>query len=119
MRTGPSNEHLQTLIQDLRHHASQKKAPFWRRIAEDLEKPTRQRRNVNVSRLARNTAANEVVIVPGKVLGSGIVSHGITVAAWSFSEGARKKITESKGKCITIQELLKEKPDGKDVRIIG
>jgi large subunit ribosomal protein L18e len=119
MGTGPTNPLLQALILDLRKQASVSKVDLWARIAEDLGKPTRHRRSVNVSRLARNTAAGETVIVPGKVLGSGLLNHGITVAAWDFSEGARKRITESKGKCLTIAQLLKEKPDAKNVRIIG
>jgi len=119
MRTGPTNTLLQQLVLELRKQASVQKADLWARIAEDLVKPTRQRRSVNVSRLARNTAADETVIVPGKVLGSGELAHKITVAAWDFSAGARKRITDAKGKCISISQLLKEKPDGKNVRIIG
>jgi large subunit ribosomal protein L18e len=110
---------LQALIQDLRKNATVNKADLWSSIAEDLSKPTRGRRSVNVSRLARNTAAGEVVIVPGKVLGSGILPHSLTVAAWDFSEGARRRIMEAKGKCITIPQLIKENPTGKNVRIIG
>ena len=119
MRTGPTNPLLQALIQDLRKHASVNKADLWASIAEDLGKPTRQRRSVNISRLARNTSAGETVIVPGKVLGSGILPHAVTVAAWDFSSGARKRILDAKGKCLTIPQLIKEKPDGKNVRIIG
>jgi large subunit ribosomal protein L18e len=119
MRTGPTNTVLQGLIADLRKTASVNKIDLWFRIADDLEKPSRQRRAVNLSRLARNTAADEIVIVPGKVLGSGLMTHKITVAAWSFSEGARKSIADAKGKCLSIPQLMKDKPDGKNVRIIG
>ena len=119
MRTGPTNPVLQALIQDLRKQASVSKVDLWAAIADDLSKPTRQRRSVNVSRLSRNTAAGETVIVPGKVLGSGMLPHNIVVAAFDFSAGARKRITDAKGKCLTISQLLKDKPDGKNVRIIG
>lgn len=108
---------MQTLIRELRENG--RKAPLWSRIADDLERPTRQRREVNLSSIGRNTNANEVVIVPGKVLGSGALPHAVTVAAWSFSEGARKRIADAKGKCLSINELLKSHPDGKNVRILG
>jgi large subunit ribosomal protein L18e len=92
---------------------------MWARIANDLEMPTRKRRVVNLSRLNRFTKADETVIVPGKVLGSGILAHNLTIAAFAFSDGARERITQAKGKCLTIPELLKQNPKGKDIRIMG
>lgn len=119
MRTGPTNTITQELIASLRKESSVSKIALWSRIADDLEKPTRQRRVVNLSRLSRSTKANEVVIVPGKVLGSGVLGHNVTIAALSFSGGARERIESVKGKALTISELLKQKPDVKQIRIIG
>ncbi len=118
-RTGPTNEHMRALIMELRKESSTQKAGIWSRVAEDLEAPTRKRRVVNLSRLNRHTKANETVIVPGKVLGSGMLEHGIVIAAFAFSTGAKERIEQAKGKCLTIQELVKQNPKGKDVRIIG
>jgi large subunit ribosomal protein L18e len=114
-----TNEHLRQLITDLRRHSSQQKTKLWKRIADDLEKSTRQRRVVNISRINRNTKENETIIVPGKVLGAGEVHHSVIVAAFSFSESAKERIQEAKGKCLTITELIKTNPKGKNVRIIG
>ena len=118
-RTGPTNEHARALIDDLRRESAAQKAGLWSRIAEDLARPTRKRRIVNLSRLNRNTKANETIIVPGKVLGSGSLEHSLVIAAYSFSTGARERIEQAKGKCLTIPELVKQNPKGKDVRIIG
>lgn len=118
MRTGPTNPEVQQLIQELRKEASTAKAALWKRIADDLQRATRMRRVVNISRIARNTKENEVIVVPGKVLGSGELSHKVTVAALSFSESAKKQI-DSKGKAISIAELLKQKIKPQDVKIIG
>ena len=118
-RTGPTNEHTRKLIADLRKEGATQKAALWSRIAEDLELPTRKRRVVNLSRLSRFTKANETVIVPGKVLGSGMLEHSIIVAAFAFSGGAKERIEQAKGKCLTITELIKQNPKGKDVRILG
>ncbi len=118
-RTGPTNEHMRALIMELRKESSTQKSGIWSRIAEDLSMSTRKRRVVNLSRLNRYTKANETVIVPGKVLGSGMLEHNIVVAAFAFSNGAKERIEQAKGKCLTIQELIKQNPKGKDVRIIG
>lgn len=118
-RTGPTNEQLQSLVVDLKRQSYQENANIWRRVVSDLEKSTRSRRVVNISRLNRFTEENEVVVVPGKVLGSGTINHSITIAAFAFSGNAKEQIEKAKGKCLTIKELAKQNPKGKDVRIIG
>jgi len=117
--TGPTNEHLKSLVSDLKRHSYDNEANIWRRIASDLETSTRRRRIVNLSRLNRFTKENEVVVVPGKVLGSGSISHSITIAAFAFSGSAKVQIEKAKGKCMTLAELAKKNPKGKDVRLIG
>ena len=118
-RTGPTNEHVQILIGALRKESTTSKSALWDRIADDLEKPTRSRREVNLSKLARYTKPNETIVVPGKVLGAGAINHSLVVAALGFSTPARVQIEKTAGRAITIQELLKQNPKGKDIRIIG
>ena len=85
----------------------------------DLEKPARQKRVVNLSRINRYTKENEIVVVPGKVLGSGALDHKLTIAAYQLSEQAKNKIEEAGAKIISLLELSEEKPNGKRIRIIG
>jgi len=110
---------LQKLIQSLRKESTTSQAALWDRVADDLEKSTRQRRVVNISRIARNTQPNETVVVPGKVLGSGALPHSVVVAALAFSEGAKERIEQAKGKALTIEQLLKQKPKARDLKLIG
>lgn len=117
-RTGPTNIHLRRLIHTLRKAAREHHAPVWRRVAELLEKPTRSRIEVNLSRINRHAEDGEVVVVPGKVLGSGVLEKRVVVAAWSFSADASKKISKV-GRAVTIESLLRENPGGKGVKIIA
>ena len=117
--TNTPNVHLKYLISELKKEGNVQSSKLWRKVAEDLERSTRQRRVVNVSRLNRNTKPNEVIVVPGKVLGSGEMGHSVTVAAWAFSDSARETITKAKGKCLAISELMKLEPKGKNIRVIG
>ena len=112
-----TNPNLESLISELRKLG--REAPLWRRIAEDLDKSTRRRRIVNLSRLDKYTSENDTVVVPGKVLGAGPLNHKLTIAAWGFSEGALKKISEANAKALSIQDLMKEPVKGKRIRIIG
>lgn len=116
--TGPTNPYLKDLINELRELSRQENVNIWNRIANDLEKPTRQRRSVNVYKIDKYTRDDETAIVPGKVLSIGKLNKKIKVAAFQFSEQAREKIN-SVGKAISIKELIKENPKGKRVRIIG
>ncbi|HLC47172.1 MAG TPA: 50S ribosomal protein L18e [Candidatus Nanoarchaeia archaeon] len=118
-RTGPTNVQLQALITLLKKRAKEQDVPLWLRIAEDLERPTRSRREVNLQNIDRYTEDNDFIIVPGKVLGSGALNHKVTVAAYGFSESAKKKIAAAKGSVTSIAELIEKNPKGQNVRIIG
>jgi large subunit ribosomal protein L18e len=119
MRTGPTNTQLVNLISALKQKGYTDKSALWKRIASDLEKPSRQRREINLSRINRYTKENETVIVPGKVLASGGLDHKLTIAAWQFSKQALEKIAEANSKAVTITELMNESPKNKMIRIIG
>ncbi len=106
-------------IWSLRNAFKKSKAPIWRALQEELSGPRANRREINIGRLAEITKADEVVIVPGKVLGTGSLGHKVTVCAFSTSQSAARKITESGGKVVTFDDLIDKHPDGKGVRIIG
>ena len=112
------NQHTTALIQTLKRTAAEAKAPLWKRVAEDLEKPTRQRRIVNIFKIDAYAEEGDTVIVPGKVLGEGDLTKKVTVVAFSFSDEARAKIAKS-GKTMTIIELVKSNPKAQKVKILG
>jgi large subunit ribosomal protein L18e len=89
------------------------------RIVYDLHKTTRQRREVNLSRINRFTKENEFIVVPGKVLGGGEIDHKITISALTFSESAVEKLHKSGSTIITLEQLSKMDLEGKKVRIMG
>jgi|AntAceMinimDraft_8_1070364.scaffolds.fasta_scaffold53268_3 large subunit ribosomal protein L18e len=113
------NDQLTGLITALKTMAIEKKRPLWKTIAVELSKPTNRKREVNIYKLDRYTKDGEIIIVPGKVLGTGVLSKKITVAALQFSETAKQKIQSSKGEVLSIAELMKKHPDAKGVRIMG
>ncbi len=113
------NEQVMQLIESLKTAAITNKVPLWKRIATELENPTRSRREVNVYKIENVAREGEIIIVPGKVLGSGVLSKKVTIAALSFSESAKNKIIAQKGEALTIKELLEKNPQGSKVRIMG
>ncbi len=113
--TGPTNPMLIKVIRELKRTSVKEKVNIWKKVAEDLSRPTRLKKEVSVAQMNKFTKPKETIVVPGKVLSDGDLDHEVTVAAWQFSENARKKIKNT----MTIPELLKKNPKGKDVRIIG
>jgi large subunit ribosomal protein L18e len=112
-----------SLIQDniwtLRRASKKNKAPIWRALERELSRPRRNRREVNVGALADKTADGQVIVVPGKVLGSGEIGHKLTLCAITISESATKKINACGGKLVNLSNLVEQYPDGKGVRMIG
>jgi len=118
-RTGPTNIHLRLTISYLRKKGRENGARIWRRVAELLSAPTRQRIVVNVSRINRYTNEGDVVVVPGKVLGAGSIDHKVVVGAWKFSKLAKEKIERAGGRAVTLIELVNMYPKGNNIKIIA
>ena len=117
--TGPTNPVLRELIRELRRAGREKRVAIWSDLAERLESPRRRRAEVNLSQLNRYARDGEVVVVPGKVLAAGALSHPVTVAALGFSAPARRKIVAAGGRIMSIRDLMRENPEGKGVKLLG
>jgi len=116
--TGPTNPIIATMIEEIRNRGYREKIPFLIKLADELETPKRQRAEVNLSKLNRVCKDNDIVVVPGKVLSSGILKKPLKVAAASFSMAAIEEIQKAGGKVLSIEELVKENPKGTNVRIV-
>lgn len=114
-----TNELLISLIAELKKKAYENQAPIWKDIAKRLEKPNSRWAEVNLRRIAEYSKKGDTVIVPGKLLGEGELAVPVTVAAYSFSESAKRKIESAGGKGLSISELVNLNPKGKGIRIIG
>jgi large subunit ribosomal protein L18e len=114
-----TNPGLRILIQDLKKKSWENEAPIWRDIAKRLEKPTKQRIVVNLSRIDRYANEGDTVLVPGKLLAAGALTKRVKVAAYGFSQGAIEKVTAAGGECMTIETLAAANPTGKNVKILG
>ena len=114
-----TNPELTELINSLKKQSRESKSEIWRDIAERLVKPRRRHVAVNLSRLNRYTSKNEAVVVPGKVLATGEITHPITVAAFAFSGKAQEKIKAARGRCVSFSDLAKKNPAGSNIKIIG
>lgn len=116
MFTNTLNDNTKSSLRDA---YKKSESAIWKSIEKKFESSRSNRSEVNVSKLDNITKEGDIVIVPGKVLGSGIINHKIILSSFSISVTAMKKVIDCGGEVITINELVEQYPDGKGVRIIG
>ncbi len=117
-KTEKTNPQLTELIGALKQSAREQRVAIWKELARRLEAPSKNHAKVNLSQLNRSTSPDDVVVVPGKVLGTGSMDHPIHVAALSFSGAARAKILAASGKVETLDEMIDTRPNGSNIKII-
>ncbi|MCS6768865.1 MAG: 50S ribosomal protein L18e [Candidatus Caldarchaeum sp.] len=96
-----------------------KKKSFAERLINESRRSRRMQREVSLSQLQRNAEDRDVVFVPGKVLGNGVLTKKLTVGAFSFSRTAISKITATGGRPLLLEDFLKEFGDARGVKLIG
>ena len=111
--TGPSNYYVRKLIRDL----WKTRRRIWKKISKKISSPRQNRIEANLHRINKKTKQNDVIVIPGKVLGNGNLNHKLTIACLDYSKSAREKILASGSKLISIEELLEKNPEGKKVKV--
>jgi len=112
-----TNPRLEGLIAELKSTARDGGSDVWQDVADRLEAPRRTHAEVNLGRIERYARADETVVVPGKVLGSGVLTKEVSVAAVDFSGTAQTKIDQV-GETLSLEQLLEQNPGATNVRVI-
>src|SRR6056297_17707 len=112
--TGPSDRIKRKLARKL----WTTKKRIWRDVSDYLMAPKKNRVNIKLYRLNKNTKDGETVVIPGKVLANGDLDHKLTIACYNLSKSAYEKIKSSGSERITIEELYERNPSGSNVKII-
>ena len=107
------------MVKDLKQASKKNEAPIWSKLADLAIKPSSTKRIVNLTRINKITKESDVLFVPGKVLGTGNMSHKITLSSFSMSTTAANKIIQSGGNVISYSDMIKKFPTGKGVIIFG
>ena len=113
------NQVVLHMVKDLKQASKKNEAPIWSKLADLALKPSSSKRTINLTRINRITKDSDDLFVPGKVLGTGNVSHKITLSSFSISTTAAKKIIQSGGSVMTYSDMIKKFPTGKGVKIFG
>jgi len=95
-----------------------KKNPKWIEIAALLSGPTKERIQVNLDKIEKNSKAGEIIVIPGKILSVGEISKKLKIVALNFSERAKEKLLKSNCEIILLKDEIKNNKDAKGVKIL-
>ncbi|MEM0384852.1 MAG: 50S ribosomal protein L18e [Nitrososphaeria archaeon] len=119
MKRRVNNPMIKEAIKKIRSASKTGNENFWSKVEEMILKPRSRRSEVNVGKISKLTKENDVVLVPGKLLGDGLIDHPVTVGALFASKSAIKKIVEAGGTFLPLTEFIERFPDGSNVKIFG
>src|SRR5438445_12263783 len=108
VKRGPTNPELLHTIGYLRSAGRKYQTPLWLTVAKYLAKSRRSRIVLNLGQVSRHAKDGDIVVVPGKVLGSGDPNAKVTIAAYKFSPKALVKVGKAGGRCIPLSTCRRE-----------
>lgn len=73
-----------------------KKNGLWVEVAGMLSCPARRMTNANLDEINKKAKDGEVVVVAGKVLGTGSLTKRVKLIAFAFSKSAEDKLKKAK-----------------------
>ena len=85
------------------------KKGFYKEVARRLKKCP----GVNVDKIERLAKDNDVIIVPGRVIGNTKVNKKMKIYAYAFSKTAQKNLDDSGSSTMTLEDFLKNKEMGR------
>lgn len=103
----------------LEKHSKSTKQPLWKSVGKVVLASRKNRSEVNLSSISKNSKDGSKVVVAGKVLGSGSIDHKVTVAALSFSHDAKAKIVAAGGKCVSLSDFMESSKTLEGVLVLG
>src|SRR2546427_12046557 len=91
----------------LERKGRKEKAAIWKEASETLLTTSSSSVEVNLGHLSGIVSKATAVLVPGKALGSGLLTRKLVVGTYSFSGAARKTIQDAGGQAPEVDDLLK------------
>tara|TARA_B100000929_G_scaffold289422_1_gene280027 strand:- start:2937 stop:3281 length:345 start_codon:yes stop_codon:yes gene_type:complete len=110
---------LVQLVKELKSASKKNEAPIWSKIAKNALKSNSNKKTINLKKIDKLTDDGNAVVISGKILGTGKLSHKVLISSFSISNSAAKKIKESGGEILQFSDMIQRFPSGKGVKIIG
>ena len=107
------------MARELKKASKSNDAPIWDRLSKEALKPSISRRVVNLNKVNSLTKDGDAAFVAGKVLGTGTLSHSVTLGSFSISGTAARKVLDAGGSVRSYRDMIEQFPAGTGVILIG
>ncbi len=104
----PEKSNVKEWLEAVKKASSEKKG-IWKSVYKHLAVPRRRRVSVNLFKLDKYTKDGDKVVVPGKVLSTGKISHSIDIVAMEYSAKALEKLKASNCNIRDLSYMINEK----------
>jgi len=91
----------------------------WKPIAKTLSNSTRKYLSVNLDEIDSDTKAGDIVVVLGKVLGTGDLTKKVRICALGISASALQKLKKTKSEFASIADEVKINKKAEGIKLIG
>ncbi|MFP4402502.1 MAG: 50S ribosomal protein L18e [Candidatus Nanoarchaeia archaeon] len=105
-----TNQELFDTIRACKKVSNSKGIGAYRKIADELSRSASQRAEVNLEKIEKLAKSGDTVVIPGKVLATGILSKKVNIVAFSCSESAMEKIEAAGATFTPLLEYVNNKP---------
>jgi large subunit ribosomal protein L18e len=113
--TGPTDINTRKLIRQLENT----KILVFKEIASVLKGNRRARPEPNLGHINRVVKDGDVIVVPGKLLGTGALEHkNVTIGALAWSESCIEKVKAAGAKLLSLPQMLEQYPKGSNIRLV-
>ena len=116
MKKDKMNIEKKSMIDLLNKTSKDKKKDIYARVAEILNTPKRRSVKVNLAKIQSQKVVVDggIIVIPGKILGTGVLTKKVIIYAYNVSESAKTKFKSIK----TLKEFCKDTIDYKKTIII-
>ena len=104
-KTNTTNKFLFDTIVNLKKFGNKNKIDLYKAVAFELSRAASQRAEVNLSKIDKYCDKKGFVIIPGKVLGNGILTKEVNVVAFGFSQSAIQKYKKQMVKHLQLMSF--------------
>ena len=71
------------MLKVLKKASKENDAPIWAKVADFVQKSRSNQKIVNLTRINQTTEDGNAVVITGKILGTGNISHKVSVSSFS------------------------------------
>ncbi|MEM1535229.1 MAG: 50S ribosomal protein L18e [Candidatus Pacearchaeota archaeon] len=110
------------LLRKLIYKLKSSKSEFWVNVARLLARPRSKAIEVNIKKLNQalkeEAEGEKIFLVPGKVLGFGVLEKPIRLACYKISNSAKSQLAQNGSELLSIEQVYEKNKSGEGIKLV-